>query len=163
MVRWFGWPIGESTPLASGWPLYGRHHSFAVFTVRIPPALASLLPAFIWVALAWRSPSSTHHFAPLVVAMAWGFLAEPTSRRDSVRAAVGGVAVAWSTVVVLGLAGRLDGPTLWGSRPSWPELAAFGALGALIVVIRGMRRGRDGAPASAERPQGRTIDDRGIG
>ena len=34
----------------------------------IRPGLVSVAFAVVWVALAWRTPTSTHHFAPLVTA-----------------------------------------------------------------------------------------------
>jgi protein-S-isoprenylcysteine O-methyltransferase Ste14 len=90
--------------------------------------------------LAWRTPTSTHHFAPLVVAAAWGFLADAQGPSASRRAAAAGVAVAVITLIVLGVTGHLSGPTLWHSRPSWPELLGFAALGGVITLVRGRFR-----------------------
>ncbi|MCP3987878.1 MAG: hypothetical protein GY724_02290 [Actinomycetia bacterium] len=91
----------------------------------------------LWFILAWRSPSSTHHFAPLVTAGAWGFISELGDRRATFTAAIGGVVVALAALVALALADRLGGPTLWGARPSWPELVGFAVLGGLITLWRG--------------------------
>ncbi len=93
----------------------------------------------LWFILAWRSPSSTHHFAPLVTAGAWGFISELRDRRLTITAAVGGVGVALGVLVALALADRLGGPTLWGARPSWPELTGFAMVGGLITLWRGRR------------------------
>ena len=103
------------------------------------PALLSIAFAAVWIVLAWRTPTSTHHFAPLVAAASWGFLTDLDKVANTRRAAMGGVAVAVVALVVLALNDRLLGPTLWHSRPSWPELLGFSVLGGVITVIRGAR------------------------
>ena len=108
----------------------------------VAPALASIGLAVVWFALAWRTPTSTHHFAPLVVAAAWGFVADLEAGADARRAAVGGVTVAVATTAALGLADRLLGPTLWHSRPSWPELVGFALLGGIVTLVRAQRARR---------------------
>ena len=110
------------------------------------PIVATVLLAVVWFALAWRSPTSTHHFAPLVIAAAWGFMAELDSN-VAVRAAAGaGVGVAVVTLAALALGDRLMGPTLWGSRPSWPELAGFAVLGGVVTLARARRIARAPVP-----------------
>lgn len=108
-------------------------------TVILRSAAASLVLAAVWFALAWRSPGSTHHFAPFVVAAAWGYLAVPVDRRSAIAAAAAGVAAALATLTALGVADRLGGPTLWGTRPSWPELAGFSLLGGALTLVRARR------------------------
>ena len=103
-----------------------------------PLALSVGLGA-LWLVLAWRSPTSTHHFAPLVVAGSWGFVSELGDRRATISAAVGGVLVALTTLVALALADKLGGPTLWEARPSWPELTGFSLLGGLVTLWRGRK------------------------
>ncbi len=105
----------------------------------VGPALATAVAAAVWFVLAWRTPTSTHHFAPLVVAAGWGFLSELDTPSATRRAAGAGVAVALLTLLGLGLNDRLLGPTLWEARPSWPELLGFSLLGGLITLIRGRR------------------------
>jgi len=109
----------------------------------IRPTLLSIALAAVWVILAWRTPTSTHHFAPLVAAASWGFLADLSKPANIGRAAFGGVAVAVIALVLLALNDRLLGPTLWHSRPSWPELLGFAVLGGVITLIRGARFKRD--------------------
>ena len=108
----------------------------------IRPALASVALAAVWLLLAWRSPTSTHHFAPLVVAAAWGFFTELSGPAPARRAAAAGVSVAVFVLVALGLNDRLLGPTLWHSRPSWPELLGFAVLGGLVTLVRGRLAGK---------------------
>jgi len=103
----------------------------------IKSAAATLGLAAVWFVLAWRTPTSTHHFAPLVVAAAWGFMTDRSDRRSVVLAAALGTMVALATVLALGAGDRLLGPTLWHSRPSWPELAGFALLGGVVTLLRG--------------------------
>jgi len=106
---------------------------------RLRPVLATVVLAAVWFTLAWRSPTSTHHFAPLVVAASWGFLADVQSTAAARVAAAAGVAVAVVTLGGLAIADRLMGPTLWGSRPSWPELLGFAVLGGIVTLVRARR------------------------
>jgi len=112
---------------------------------RLRPLVGSLALAALWFGLAWRSPTSTHHFAPLVIAAAWGFLVDVPTRQSARWAAAAGVVVAVVTLIGLALSDRLLGPTLWGSRPSWPELLGFAVLGGLLTVVRSRN-----APGQAE-------------
>ena len=107
---------------------------------RPKPILGTLLLAVVWFVLAWRSPSSTHHFAPLVIAAAWGFLTDVGGTAAARFAAAAGTAVAVLTLVALAIGDKLMGPTLWGSRPSWPELLGFAVLGGLVTLFRSRRR-----------------------
>ncbi|MGI9613413.1 MAG: hypothetical protein ACR2QO_10920 [Acidimicrobiales bacterium] len=106
------------------------------------PAALSVGLGLIWLVLAWRTPTATHHFAPMVVAAAWGFAASIDDQAAAWRAAVAGVAVAVLTLAVLGASGHLLGPTLWHSRPSWPELLGFSLLGGVITLVRAKLAGR---------------------
>ena len=111
------------------------HEDRSLLAVLRPAALSVGL-GLIWLVLAWRTPTATHHFAPMVVAAAWGFAATVEDQASAWRASVGGVAVAVVTLVALGASGHLLGPTLWHSRPSWPELLGFSLLGGVITLIR---------------------------
>ncbi len=83
--------------------------------------------------LAIRSPHLTYHFAPIVVAAAWPIVGQ------RVVAAIGGVAVALATTIVLGLTDRLQGPDLVGGSAAIGEAVLFafaaGAGAALWVVV----------------------------
>lgn len=102
--------------------------------------------AVLWFILAWRTPTSTHHFAPFVVAAAWGFLNASDRRSTSWIAAGAGTGVAVFTTVALLVTDRLQGPTLFDSRPSWPELLVLSALGGLLSAWRGYRKGQVDRP-----------------
>lgn len=117
------------------------------------PAALSVGLGLIWLVLAWRTPTATHHFAPMVIAAAWGFVATIDDRAAAWRAAVGGVVVAVLALAVLGVTGHLLGPTLWHSRPSWPELLGFSLLGGVITLVRAKMRSRQSGRAR-ETPRG---------
>lgn len=100
------------------------------------PASAVAAAGF-WILLAWRTPTSTHHFAPFIVAMLWGFIGRSTGdggldRPTTVRAFLGGVAIALGALVVLAVTDRLRGPGLYGSLPVIPELVVHGLIGATV-------------------------------
>lgn len=108
----------------------------------LTPPLGSLAAGILWVVLAWRSPTLTHHFAPLVVGLAWGFLqrfaddeveAETRNvRASSVQAFVGGLTFAVAATLFLVVTDKLQGPGLYGSFPIPAELVLHGLLGAFI-------------------------------
>lgn len=99
---------------------------------------AALAATGFWLVLAWRTPSSTHHFAPLIAAMLWGFIARSTdddgrlSRAGTSWAFGGGLALAVGATIVLALADKLQGPGLYGSLPVVPELLLHSVAGAVI-------------------------------
>lgn len=87
----------------------------------------------------------------MVVAAAWGFAVSIDDREAAWRAAVAGVAVAVLTLVALGATGHLLGPTLWHSRPSWPELLGFSLLGGMITLVRAnLASRRSGTPTATK-------------
>lgn len=98
---------------------------------------ASVGAAVLWIVLAWRSPTSTHHFAPLVVAGVWGFLTRKDnlpapSRSDRLVMLGGGLAVAMAAFVLLAASGRLDGPELVAPVPVLVELPLMAVIGAVV-------------------------------
>lgn len=112
---------------------------------------ASAIAALLWIVLAWRSPTSTYHFAPLVVTLAWPW----TSRSEGGTRTtanvwvpiIGGTILSLMAGGVLLVAGRLEGPTLWSesgqSAQVVLEILLVTAIGAGIsIVIRG-RRGEE--------------------
>ena len=110
---------------------------------RLTAPAASLAAALLWVALAWRTPSSTYHFAPLIVAAAWPWVARSSGSTDETQRrwlpVVGGAAIALAAGAVLLLANRLDGPTLWSEarQPNQVVIEIVGAtaFGALIGFV----------------------------
>ena len=102
------------------------------------PLLAAILAAIFWVVLAWRTPSATHHFAPLVIAGLHGFLAEPKPDEEAAATyrpyltAVIGFAIAFSAFLVLLVADKLQGPGLYSSVSVEVELVLHAIVGAVV-------------------------------
>ncbi len=102
-------------------------------------ALASLAAAGLWAWLAGRSPSSTHHFAPLAVVALFVIVARPLDRdpspAETLIASLGGAAIAAATALSLWATGNLAGPTLWHGRPALPELLGMAVLAGVGSLI----------------------------
>ncbi|MDX2379618.1 MAG: hypothetical protein QNM02_07660 [Acidimicrobiia bacterium] len=92
-----------------------------------------------------RTPTSTYHFAPLILALVLPFASRSSPIGHSRRpvgafiASIGGVLAA---LIGLGLAwtGNLEGPTLWGEGGALVEVLTFSAVGVLIgnaLLLRG--------------------------
>ena len=101
-------------------------------------AVATLAAAVLWAWLAARTPTSTYHFAPLVVAGVWvavnGMTDAGLTPRATVRVATAGFVVAAVVTLLLEAAGNLDGPVFWDKGDDAPvmiEHLVFAALGAL--------------------------------
>jgi hypothetical protein len=98
--------------------------------------LAPVAAALVWAVLAVRTPTSTFHFAPLVVAVVWpvfgriGDGGPPAGRESLVVGASGGVI---AVIAGLGLqaAGKLEGPTFWSESGAIVEVLIFAAVGTL--------------------------------
>ncbi len=104
--------------------------SFLVSSIAV-----AAVPAAAWALLATRSPTSTHHFAPLVVAVAPLVFLQTAGRCEIDVGAAVGAAVGLGATGALAVSDRLRGPTFIHTRPSWPELVlvvVIGAAGAWI-------------------------------
>lgn len=119
-------------------------------------AMASGAAALLWVVLAWNNPSSTYHFAPLIVSVAWPWLSRTTSEPTTARAAW--ISVAGAATLALGAGGillvadRLQGPTFW-SEARQPghvalEITIATVLGAALGFISQTQRERSTPSAS---------------
>ncbi|MGI9597995.1 MAG: hypothetical protein ACR2QK_17660 [Acidimicrobiales bacterium] len=134
----------------------GRARSLRSLTAHGKGGAASVSAAALWVILAWRSPTSTHHFAPLVIAGVWGFLARHDeamprpSRADRLLMLGGGLAVAATAQVVLTAADKLDGPRLLSAVPVPLELIGMAVVGAVVGsrIWQLFRRPDDGSAGS---------------
>lgn len=118
---------------------------------------ASLAVAVLWVLLAFRSPSTTYHFAPIVVTVASPYAARAkaagafTGRRALVIVAAG-AAISLAAVVALASTRHLTGPTLWDSGNATTEAIAFTAAGSVCGYWVAWRQRRWlGKPANADR------------
>ena len=92
--------------------------------LRLAGLAVTLLAAVVWALLAARTPTTTYHVVPLIVASAWpaidGSVGAGLTQRRSVNAAHGGVVVGPATAIILGVEGDKDGPTHWEHRELWP-------------------------------------------
>ena len=110
--------------------------------------------AVVWLALAWRNPTLTYHFAPLI-----GGVVGPLSLRSQGRAdaalsrKVGGIVLAMlgGVTLVLELAGRQEGPNFLHAGPAWPEAVLFLIVG-VAVGVRAASRERPGLLGSLIEP-----------
>lgn len=109
-------------------------------------AAAALGTAVLWWVLAARTPTSTFHFAPLIVAAAWvaveGMSEAGLTPRASVRLGIAGFVLASVVTLLLDAAGNLEGPVFWESDnpPVVFEHLVGSALGALGGVGFAVRR-----------------------
>jgi hypothetical protein len=114
--------------------------------LRLAGLAVTLLSAVVWALLAARTPTTTYHVVPLIVASAWpaidGSVGAGLTQRRSVNAALGGFVLATATAIILGVKGDLDGPTLWATQGTVAVLvehvtvAAVGAISGFIHAVR---------------------------
>lgn len=119
----------------------------ATLTGLAAPA-SSVAIAGIWVLLTIWRPTATFHFAPLLVAVAWPYATrvqhgQAAGWAEAVPAVLGGAAVSLLTTAGLTVAGRLDGPTFWGTPGAPLESVAMTLLGAALGA-RTLLRQRSG-------------------
>jgi hypothetical protein len=106
-----------------------------------------LVLAAVWLALGWLC-QATLHFAPLLVAavVPLGVVLAgpppPFSRR--LGGAAGGAVVALAATAVLALGGRLEGSSLLPAGGAVSEAVAFSLAGAVVGLVLGLARRRDG-------------------
>lgn len=114
---------------------------------RFAAPAVSIVAGLVWAGLAWRTPTSTFHFAPLIVAVAWPVVARSTGGRAEARAAVlaagGAVGFALAVGLLLLVADRLQGPTFWGDGGAIVEVVIAALLGG-AYGLRVLTRERSG-------------------
>jgi len=108
--------------------------------------LASIAAGVGWWMFASRSPSSTYHFAPSVVAAAWVVLEGTSSAgltpRRTLQIGQMGLLVAVAFTLGLSGAGHLEGPVFWSHADDAPvvlEHVIFAVVGAVIGVAIALR------------------------
>ena len=97
--------------------------------------LFSGIVAIAWILLAWRSPTLTYHFAPLI-----GGAVGPLSLRTKGQATgshgrkVAGLVLAMmlGVTLLLELTGLQEGPNFLESGPAWPEAVLFAIIGVAV-------------------------------
>jgi len=109
-------------------------------------AAATVVVAASWWILAARTPTSTFHFAPLILGAAWvaveGMSEAGLTPRATVRLGIAGFVIAALETLLLDAAGYLQGPVFWESDdpPVVFEHLVGSALGALGGVAFAVRR-----------------------
>ena len=105
---------------------------------------ASLLTSVVWLTLAWRSPSSTYHFAPLIAAGVGPYAAKSIAGRQQVTTALLisaiSAAVVIAAIVVMAIGDRMQGPSFWSEDGALLEAVLFAAAGAAIGMAMLARR-----------------------
>ncbi|MEE9415543.1 MAG: hypothetical protein V3V01_09680 [Acidimicrobiales bacterium] len=95
---------------------------------------ASLVGAVLWLGLALRTPTSTFHFAPLIVAGVWPVVRRSMGRRletvEAAKVAVASGGLALLVGLTLLIADSLKGPSLWSEDDAFLEVVLFAILGA---------------------------------
>ena len=102
-------------------------------------AATSMATAAIWVFLAWRTPTSTFHFAPFVAGLAGPYVASTVGQRAPARTALavtaGCAAALTVALIVLAGADKLQGPTFWSEDGAALEAVLFGAVGLAVGFV----------------------------
>lgn len=116
----------------------------------------ALAAAVAWIVLAARTPTSTFHFAPLVVAGVWvvhdGYSEAGLTQHRAVNEALVGFGLAVAATLLLEAAGNLTGPVFWQEGPESPvvlEHLMFAAGGAVLGLGMAIRRANK-EPRAAE-------------
>jgi hypothetical protein len=103
---------------------------------------ATAIAGVLWFILAVRAPTNTFHFAPIIVAAAWPFVARGSharTMRQALTTAGAGTGVALGIGLVLWATDRLSGPTLWHSGSALTETVLFAFLGGAAGLIAQLR------------------------
>lgn len=107
----------------------------------------ALAAAIAWIVLASRTPTSTFHFAPLVVGAVWvvvdGYSEAGSTPHRAVNAAIVGFALAALATILLAVRGDLAGPVFWQEGPDSPvvfEHILFAAAGSAFGLVLALRR-----------------------
>lgn len=95
---------------------------------------ASLVGAALWLVLALRTPTSTFHFAPLIVAGVWPVVRRSMGRRLETTDAAKVAGASGGLAILVGLLlfafDSLRGPSLWADDGALLEVVLFAVLGA---------------------------------
>jgi len=108
--------------------------------------LLSGVVALAWIVLAWRSPTLTYHFAPLIGGAVGPLSLRTLGRADAqIGRTVGALVLAMmlGVTLILEVAGRQEGPNFLEVGPAWPEAVLFAVFGT-AVGVRAATRERPG-------------------
>lgn len=111
------------------------------------PVAAVLAVAVLWVVLAVRTPTTTYHLAPLLMAAAGPvtrrrLTGRPVPSRAALAVAGTGLAITVATTVVLAWLGLLAGPDLTGGTAPVVETMLLAVSGAAVGWWLARRGGR---------------------
>lgn len=140
---------GKDPPLGWVWAYMARTNP----QILAISAAATLAATTLWAVLAWRTPTSTFHFAPIVALAVGPWVARARLGRHSFRPAV--ITVAISTLIVLGAVAllasqqRMLGPTFWSEDGALGEAILFAA-GAAVAALAWLIAPPLQSPAPAE-------------
>lgn len=108
---------------------------------RLIGLFACLATAVLWACLAAWRPGSTWPVAPMIVAAAWvavdGSIGAGLTQRRSVNEALGGLAIAVTTAVILMAKGDLAGSTFWDETATTPALIEHVVLAVVGAALGG--------------------------
>ena len=99
--------------------------------------LFSGVVAVVWVILAWRSPTLTYHFAPLIAAIVGPLSLRREGRADLKLGIATGTAVLGlllGVTLLLEVTNKQLGPNFLESGPAWPESVLFSVIGVAVGV-----------------------------
>ncbi len=125
----------------------GREGGDGTRKILSPGLIWTLVVAVVWAVLAAWRPTTTWHFAPLILAAAWPWVVgqdtssrDPSTRRRIMLSGSSGLGAALALTAVLASAGRLDGPTWTGSGSPVVEALLLSVGGAAIATTMGLLR-----------------------
>lgn len=126
------------------WALRARRRRFD----RTVAVLSAVALAAGWAVLAWRSPFSTRHFAPLLVAMSTPVMLRHRIGRVAAFEAraltILSVSLAIMTALGLSIADKMQGPSFWSAGGALVEallLAIVGGVAGMAVIERAPDKG----------------------
>ena len=92
-------------------------------------AAATVATTLVWLALAWRTPTSTFHFAPIVALGIGPWIVKSQAGRQQPVSAVATVGISLAIVgiaiAVLTTQDRMLGPTFWSESGATGEAILF--------------------------------------
>ena len=108
-------------------------------------AMISMCIAMVWSGLAWHSPTTTYHLAPILVAASLPIASRlrapgPLARRTAWRNASGGAAIGIVAAVGLDAIDWLRGPTVIDHGSALAESALAAIVGALWAARTAQRK-----------------------
>lgn len=103
---------------------------------RISGLIALVVVLGLWAVLAWRTPTSTFHFAPIIAAGSLPVVQRMNTTRLPLGLAARQSALGVGSTLLVGVAlhisNRLEGPTFWTEGGAIYEVLGFAAVGGVF-------------------------------